>query len=158
MLPEVPAIESIRLVHLVAICGTAMGSLACMLADRGFRVTGSDTDAYPPMSDQLRAAGIEVQKGFAPEHVLADRPDLVVIGNAVRRDNSEARAAIVAGDLERAGILVEALQATRSSTEVTEVSDELTIAVAEDDPWEIRQSPSTPRSMAPPVLSGSSVP
>lgn len=97
MRPEIPAIESIRHVHLVAICGTAMGSLACMLVDRGFRVTGSDTDAYPPMSDQLRAAGIELQKGFAPEHVLSDRPDLVVIGNAVRRENPEARAAIDAG-------------------------------------------------------------
>ena len=40
--PEIPAIENIRHVHLVAVCGTAMGSLACMLADRGFRVTGSD--------------------------------------------------------------------------------------------------------------------
>ncbi len=94
---EVPPIESIRHVHLVAICGTAMGSLAAMLVDRGFRVTGSDSDAYPPMSDQLRAAGIEVQKGFAPEHVLSDRPDLVVIGNAVRRENPEARAAIDGG-------------------------------------------------------------
>jgi len=95
--PEIPPIESIRHVHLVAVCGTAMGSLACMLADRGFRVTGSDTDAYPPMSDQLRAAGIEVQKGFSAEHVLTERPDLVVIGNAVRRENPEARAAIDGG-------------------------------------------------------------
>ncbi len=97
MRPEIPPIESVRHVHLVAICGTAMGSLACMLANRGFVVTGSDTDAYPPMSDQLAAAGIEVQKGFAPEHVLAPRPDLVVIGNAVRRENPEARAAIDGG-------------------------------------------------------------
>ncbi len=97
MSTELPPIESIRHVHLVAICGTAMGSLACMLADRGFRVTGSDTDAYPPMSDQLRSAGIEVQKGFSPDHVLSERPDLVVIGNAVRRDNLEARAAIDGG-------------------------------------------------------------
>jgi len=95
--PEIPPIESIRHVHLVAICGTAMGSLAAMLADRGFRVTGSDTDAYPPMSDQLRAAGIEVQKGWSAEHVLSDRPDLVVIGNAVRRENPEAQAAIEGG-------------------------------------------------------------
>ncbi|MEX2205851.1 MAG: UDP-N-acetylmuramate:L-alanyl-gamma-D-glutamyl-meso-diaminopimelate ligase [Myxococcota bacterium] len=97
MKPEIPPIESIRHVHLVAICGTAMGSLACMLVDRGFHVTGSDSDAYPPMSDQLAAAGIEVQKGFAAEHVLAPRPDLVVIGNAVRRENPEARAAIDGG-------------------------------------------------------------
>ena len=60
-------------------------------------MTGSDIDAYPPMSDQLAAAGIEVQKGFAAEHVLSNRPDLVVIGNAVRRDNPEARAAIDGG-------------------------------------------------------------
>jgi UDP-N-acetylmuramate: L-alanyl-gamma-D-glutamyl-meso-diaminopimelate ligase len=97
--PEIPPIESIRHVHLVAICGTAMGSLAAMLADRGFRVTGSDTDAYPPMSDQLRAAGIEVQKGWSAEHVLSAQPppDLVVIGNAVRRENPEAQAAIEGG-------------------------------------------------------------
>lgn len=97
MSSELPPIENIRHVHLVAICGTAMGSLAAMLADRGFRVTGSDTDAYPPMSDQLRAAGIEVQKGWSAEHVLSERPDLVVIGNAVRRENPEAQAAIEAG-------------------------------------------------------------
>jgi UDP-N-acetylmuramate: L-alanyl-gamma-D-glutamyl-meso-diaminopimelate ligase len=95
--PEIPPIESIRHVHLVAICGTAMGSLASMLVDRGFRVTGSDTDAYPPMSDQLRAAGIDVQKGWSADHILVDRPDLVVIGNAVRRENIEARAAIDGG-------------------------------------------------------------
>src|SRR5262245_22311240 len=74
-----------------------MGSLACMMAARGFRVTGSDTDAYPPMSDQLRAAGIEVQKGWDPSR-LQDVPDLVVvIGNVARPDNPEARAAIDAG-------------------------------------------------------------
>jgi UDP-N-acetylmuramate: L-alanyl-gamma-D-glutamyl-meso-diaminopimelate ligase len=95
--PEIPEIEAIRHVHLVAVAGTGVGTLACMLADRGFRVTGSDVAAYPPMGDQLRAAGIEVQKGFAREHVEAQRPDLVVIGNAVRADNPEARAAIDGG-------------------------------------------------------------
>jgi UDP-N-acetylmuramate: L-alanyl-gamma-D-glutamyl-meso-diaminopimelate ligase len=74
-----------------------MGSLACMLAARGVRVTGSDRDIYPPMSEQLAGAGIPVLRGFAPEHVLDARPDLVVIGNAVRRDNPEAQAAISAG-------------------------------------------------------------
>jgi UDP-N-acetylmuramate: L-alanyl-gamma-D-glutamyl-meso-diaminopimelate ligase len=74
-----------------------MGTLACMLADRGFRVTGSDLDTYPPMSEQLAAAGIPVRKGFAAEHVLAQRPDLVVIGNAVRAENPEARATVEAG-------------------------------------------------------------
>ncbi|MEE8558276.1 MAG: UDP-N-acetylmuramate:L-alanyl-gamma-D-glutamyl-meso-diaminopimelate ligase [Myxococcota bacterium] len=94
MPPEVPALEQIRHVHLVAIAGTGMGTLATMLADRGFSVTGSDREAYPPMSEQLSAAGIPVYKGFAAEHVLTQRPDLVVIGNAVHSDNPEARAAL----------------------------------------------------------------
>ena len=95
---SIPPIEAIHHVHFVAVCGTAMGSLACMLAERGFRVTGSDTDAYPPMSDQLRAAGIEVQKGWNPERISSGDPDLVVvIGNAARPDNPEARAAIDGG-------------------------------------------------------------
>jgi UDP-N-acetylmuramate: L-alanyl-gamma-D-glutamyl-meso-diaminopimelate ligase len=92
--PDVPAVEDIRHVHLVAVCGTAMGTLACMLVEAGFRVTGSDVAAYPPMSDQLQSFGITVQKGFTEEHVRSEIPDLVVIGNAVRRDNPEARAAI----------------------------------------------------------------
>ncbi len=97
MRPEVQALDLPRHVHLVAIAGTGMGSLACMLAARGVRVTGSDRDIYPPMSEQLARAGIPVLRGFAPDHVLSERPDLVVIGNAVRRDNPEAQAAIAAG-------------------------------------------------------------
>jgi UDP-N-acetylmuramate: L-alanyl-gamma-D-glutamyl-meso-diaminopimelate ligase len=95
--PEIPAIEAIRRVHLIAVAGTGMGTLACMLADRGFSVTGSDVAAYPPMGDQLRTAGIEVQKGFAPENIERSTPDLVVIGNAVRADNLEVRAVLAAG-------------------------------------------------------------
>ena len=97
MPPEMPALERIGHVHLIAVAGTGMGTLACMLADRGFRVTGSDLNTYPPMSDQLNAAGISVQKGFDPEHVRRDRPDVVVIGNAISRDNTEARAVVDAG-------------------------------------------------------------
>ena len=97
MPPELPPLEAIRHVHLIAVAGTGMGSLACLLAEQGFRVTGSDLDTYPPMSDQLRDAAIEVQKGYVPDHVLREPPDLVVIGNAVRKDNPEARAAIDSG-------------------------------------------------------------
>ena len=97
MPPELPPLEQIRHVHLIAVCGTGMGSLACMLADRGFHVTGSDIDAYPPMSDQLREAGISIYKGFSPEHITGERPDLIVIGNAIRRDNPEARATLDSG-------------------------------------------------------------
>jgi UDP-N-acetylmuramate: L-alanyl-gamma-D-glutamyl-meso-diaminopimelate ligase len=90
-------VEKVRHVHFVAVAGTGMGSLACTLAARGLHVTGSDIAAYPPMGEQLAACGIEVQIGWKPEHVTESRPDLVVIGNAVRRENPEARAAIDGG-------------------------------------------------------------
>ncbi|MCP5066917.1 MAG: UDP-N-acetylmuramate dehydrogenase [bacterium] len=81
-------------VHFVAIAGTGMGSLAGLLKNRGWEVTGSDEGVYPPMSTALENWGIPVQIGFDPSHVRERRPDLVVIGNAVRPDNAEARAAI----------------------------------------------------------------
>jgi UDP-N-acetylmuramate: L-alanyl-gamma-D-glutamyl-meso-diaminopimelate ligase len=84
-------------VHFIAIAGTAMGSLAGLMKQRGHVVTGSDEGVYPPMSTFLERLGIPVTIGFAPENVLAKRPDLVVIGNAVRTDNPEAKAAIAAG-------------------------------------------------------------
>jgi UDP-N-acetylmuramate: L-alanyl-gamma-D-glutamyl-meso-diaminopimelate ligase len=89
--------ETPRSVHFVAIGGTGMGSLAGLLHARGVRVTGSDTALYPPMSTALESWGIRVHEGFRPEHVLDADPDLVVIGNAVRPDNPEARAAIDEG-------------------------------------------------------------
>jgi len=78
-------------VHLIAICGTAMGALAAMLQEMGLTVTGSDRNVYPPMSTFLQQRGIHVQEGFSPEH-LAYRPDLVVVGNVVSRDNPEVEA------------------------------------------------------------------
>jgi len=86
-----------RHVHFVAIGGTGMGSLAGLLAARGIRITGSDTEIYPPMSTLLEQWGIPVYSGFRAEHLLEEHPDLVVIGNAVRPDNPEARAAIDEG-------------------------------------------------------------
>ncbi|MAG30053.1 MAG: hypothetical protein CL908_04065 [Deltaproteobacteria bacterium] len=92
------AAEHLEHVHFVAIGGTGMGSLAGLLKARGILVTGSDKKLYPPMSTALEDWGIDVVEGFAPENVTArGEPDLVVIGNAVRRDNPEARAAIDAG-------------------------------------------------------------
>jgi UDP-N-acetylmuramate: L-alanyl-gamma-D-glutamyl-meso-diaminopimelate ligase len=75
-------------IHLIGICGTAMASLAGMLAERGFRVTGSDAAAYPPMSDFLQSLGIPISQPFAVAN-LTPTPDLVVIGNAVSRGNVE---------------------------------------------------------------------
>jgi UDP-N-acetylmuramate: L-alanyl-gamma-D-glutamyl-meso-diaminopimelate ligase len=79
-------------VHLIAACGVGMGSLAGMLKEKGFRVTGSDANVYPPMSTQLSALGILLRTPYAPGNVPEDA-DLVVVGNAVTRDNPEAREA-----------------------------------------------------------------
>ncbi len=89
--------ETPRHVHFVAVCGTGMGSLAGLVKARGVRVTGSDEGLYPPMSSQLETWGIPVREGFRPENVTDEPPDLVVIGNACRPDNPEARAAIDEG-------------------------------------------------------------
>ncbi len=75
-------------VHLAGIGGVAMASLAAMLAERGFRVSGSDSGVYPPASEMLRASGISWREGFRAEN-LDDRPDFVVIGNALSRGNPE---------------------------------------------------------------------
>src|SRR5713101_7803975 len=75
-------------VHLIGICGTAMASLAGMLEQRGFRVTGSDAAAYPPMSDFLASLDIPVAQPFAAAN-LEPRPDMVVVGNAISRGNVE---------------------------------------------------------------------
>src|ERR1700692_4673110 len=75
-------------IHLIGICGTAMASLAGMLKQRGFHVTGSDAAAYPPMSDFLRELDIPVAQPFAAEN-LTPAPDLIVVGNAMSRGNVE---------------------------------------------------------------------
>jgi UDP-N-acetylmuramate: L-alanyl-gamma-D-glutamyl-meso-diaminopimelate ligase len=75
-------------IHLIGICGTAMASLAGMLKQRGFRVTGSDAAAYPPMSDFLASLGIPVAQPYGEKN-LVPRPDLVIVGNAISRGNPE---------------------------------------------------------------------
>jgi len=81
--------EGVRQIHLIAVCGSAMGALACMLQDLGYEVTGSDQKIYPPMSGFLAERGVRILDGFRPEN-MAHRPDLVVVGNAVPRTNPEA--------------------------------------------------------------------
>ena len=88
--------EIVASVHLIAVCGTAMGALASMLRDLGMGVTGSDQNVYPPMSTFLAERGIEANSGFAAEH-LSHGPDLVVVGNTVRRDNPEVQEMIRMG-------------------------------------------------------------
>jgi UDP-N-acetylmuramate: L-alanyl-gamma-D-glutamyl-meso-diaminopimelate ligase len=75
-------------IHLIGICGTAMAAVAGMLKQRGFRVTGSDAAAYPPMSGFLEELGIPVAQPFDARN-LEPRPDLTVVGNAISRGNVE---------------------------------------------------------------------
>ena len=75
-------------VYLIGICGTAMASLAGMLKQIGYEVSGSDAAAYPPMSDFLQSLDIPVRQPFEVAN-LQPRPDLVIVGNAVSRGNPE---------------------------------------------------------------------
>jgi UDP-N-acetylmuramate: L-alanyl-gamma-D-glutamyl-meso-diaminopimelate ligase len=74
--------------HLIGICGSAMASLAGMLVEQDHRVTGSDENVYPPMSLELERLSIPVCEGFKSEN-LKERPDVVVVGNAITRGNPE---------------------------------------------------------------------
>ena len=78
-------------IHIIAVGGVAMATFAAMLKERGYRVTGSDQGVYPPMSDFLARAGIEVMQGYRPEN-LTPAPALVIVGNAVSRTNPEVAA------------------------------------------------------------------
>lgn len=71
-------------IHILGICGTFMGGLAALAREAGHRVTGCDAGVYPPMSDQLRALGIELIEGYGADQ-LALKPDMFVVGNVVSR-------------------------------------------------------------------------
>src|SRR5256884_3868828 len=86
-------LSEIRSIHFVGICGTAMASVAAAMQEKGFAVTGSDQNVYPPMSTFLAQRKIEVISGYAEQN-LAHKPDLVVIGNAISRGNPEAEYAL----------------------------------------------------------------
>jgi UDP-N-acetylmuramate: L-alanyl-gamma-D-glutamyl-meso-diaminopimelate ligase len=78
-------------VHLIGVAGTAMAALAGMLAERGYRVSGSDNQFYEPTASLLAKLKVEKRNGFSPEN-LWPAPDLAVVGNVVTRDNPEAQA------------------------------------------------------------------
>jgi len=82
--------------HILGICGTFMGGIARLAVEHGHRVTGSDANVYPPMSDQLEAAGIRLSEGWDPAQ-LDPVPDLVVIGNALARGNPAVEAVLERG-------------------------------------------------------------
>ena len=73
----------------MGICGTAMGNIAVLMKRQGHTVTGSDTGVYPPMSNVLADEGIVIEAGFDPDRLEACAPDLVIIGNAMSRGNTE---------------------------------------------------------------------
>jgi UDP-N-acetylmuramate: L-alanyl-gamma-D-glutamyl-meso-diaminopimelate ligase len=84
-----PKKESIQKIHLTGVCGTAMGALSGLLAEAGYKVSGSDEGCYPPMSTLINELGIEFKEGFKAEHI--QDADAVIIGNVSRPDNEEAR-------------------------------------------------------------------
>ena len=83
--------QKIRHIHLIAVCGTGMGSLAGLLKTKGFEITGSDQNIYPPMSTELAQLGIHLMSGYSADH-LKKKPDLVIVGNAVSKTNPEVEA------------------------------------------------------------------
>lgn len=89
-------------VHFMGICGTAMASLAGLLHSRGFKVTGSDQNVYPPMSTQLESLGIKIMQGYKKEN-LAVKPDFVIVGNVISRTFEEAQA-LLASDIPFASL------------------------------------------------------
>jgi UDP-N-acetylmuramate: L-alanyl-gamma-D-glutamyl-meso-diaminopimelate ligase len=82
--------DKIQHIHLMGICGTGMGSLAGMLKEQGYHITGSDQAVYPPMSTFLANLGIEVKQGYGPGN-LVPGPDLVIVGNVITQVNTEAQ-------------------------------------------------------------------
>src|SRR5687767_14717267 len=84
-------------VHMMGICGTAMGSLAGLLKEMGYNVRGSDQNVYPPMSTQLEKLGIRLYQGYDPKN-LEPRPDKVIVGNVMSRTHSEVQA-LLASDI-----------------------------------------------------------
>lgn len=88
-----PNSTPLRKVHFMGICGTAMGSLAAALRERGVTVTGSDENVYPPMSTFLQNKGITISAGFNASNLPEDA-DFVVVGNAIKRGNPEVEAVL----------------------------------------------------------------
>lgn len=80
---------AVQRIHLVGVAGTGMGAFAGMLKTAGYVVTGSDENVYPPMSDMLREWGIDVFTPYSAENIDRAKPDLVIIGNVIRRLNPE---------------------------------------------------------------------
>src|SRR6516164_783160 len=77
-------------VHLVGVSGTGMGALAALFVEAGHEVSGSDVAFDPPIGPALRAMNVRCLEGYEAAHLAEPRPDLVVVGNAIRKTNPEA--------------------------------------------------------------------
>jgi UDP-N-acetylmuramate: L-alanyl-gamma-D-glutamyl-meso-diaminopimelate ligase len=87
-------------VHIIGVCGTLMGAFASYLRRAGIRVTGSDQNIYPPMSDVLKNAGVEMVSPYEAANLekIGGKPDLVVVGNVISKNNAEMAAFAARGD------------------------------------------------------------
>ena len=85
--------STIKNIHFIGICGTAMGAVASAMQQQGYNITGSDTDVYPPMSTFLEEKGVKLTAGYSGENLPTDA-DLIVVGNAISRGNPELEAVL----------------------------------------------------------------
>jgi UDP-N-acetylmuramate: L-alanyl-gamma-D-glutamyl-meso-diaminopimelate ligase len=83
--------QDVSKIYMMGIGGIAMGTLASMLKEKGYEVVGSDQNLYPPMSTHLEALGIAVSQGYRADNLARHSPDIVIVGNVIRRDNPEAQ-------------------------------------------------------------------
>ena len=74
--------------HFIGICGTAMGAVAAAMKERGFKITGSDSAVYPPISTFLESRGIKLERGYRAANI-PEKADVIVVGNAISRGNEE---------------------------------------------------------------------
>lgn len=84
-------------IHILGTAGTLMGAFASFLKKNGVQVTGSDQNIYPPISDVLKKAGVEVFTPYSPENLDKAKPDLVIVGNVIRKVNPEMQAVVERG-------------------------------------------------------------
>lgn len=91
-IPSQNDLNKVKRIHLIAICGTGMGTLAGLLKAKGYDISGSDANVYPPMSTQLRNQQIELQEGFDASRLK--NKDLIIVGNVISRGNVELEYAV----------------------------------------------------------------
>lgn len=88
--PTAEQIAGAKKIHIMAVCGKAMASLAELLIEAGFEVSGSDTSFYPPMGDLVKSLNIKTYETFSEQNIIDQKPDIIVVGNVVRPSNEEA--------------------------------------------------------------------